>query len=418
MTPAHILRDRTLRRFAVFLALFAAALPAAALAFSLLAQRTAQAMLLERDGAVASALLAQGMAENDIAAALAASEVSGAGRALLARIGRTAATPGLLLPELSGYRQAVLPAALAAAGLLAALLLGGALVFARAQAARLAGAERLLRRYAEGDFSARLPRDAEGPLGSLFAAAEELATMLQAKTEAEHRARQFLKQTIADISHQLKTPLAALGLYQEIIAAEPDNADAVRAFAGKAGDALLRMESLIQAMLKITRLDVGSIRFAPAACPLPDLAGRAVRDLLTRAEREGKRIRLEGDPALTLWCDPDWTAEALGNLVKNGLDHTAAGGLVQVTWRHTPGMVQVQVADNGSGIAPEDIHHIFKRFYRGRSGPDARGAGLGLPLARAIVEGQGGAVTVQSTPGQGSVFAMSFPDGPDGLTEL
>ena len=213
MTPAHILRDRTLRRFAVFLALIAAALPAAALAFSLLAQRTAQAMLLERDGAVASALLAQGMAENDIAAALAASEVSGAGRALLARIGRTAATPGLLLPELAGYRQAVLPAALAAAGLLAALLLGGALVFARAQAARLAGAERLLRRYAEGDFSARLPRDAEGPLGSLFAAAEELATMLQAKTEAEHRARQFLKQTIADISHQLKTPLAALGLY-------------------------------------------------------------------------------------------------------------------------------------------------------------------------------------------------------------
>ena len=343
MTPAHILRDRTLRRFAVFLALFAAALPAAALAFSLLAQRTAQAMLLER---------------------------------------------------------------------------GGALVFARAQAARLAGAERLLRRYAEGDFSARLPRDAEGPLGSLFAAAEELATILQAKTEAEHRARQFLKQTIADISHQLKTPLAALGLYQEIIAAEPDNADAVRAFAGKAGDALLRMESLIQAMLKITRLDAGSIRFAPAACPLPDLAGRAVRDLLTRAEREGKRIRLEGDPALTLWCDPDWTAEALGNLIKNGLDHTAAGGLVQVTWRHTPGMVQVQVADNGSGIAPEDIHHIFKRFYRGRSGPDARGAGLGLPLARAIVEGQGGAVTVQSTPGQGSVFAVSFPDGPDGLTEL
>lgn len=410
MTPAHILRDRTLRRFAVFLALIAAALPAAALAFSLLAQHTAQAMLLERDGAVASALLAQGMAENDIAAALAASEVSGAGRALLARIGRTAATPGLLLPELAGYRQAVLPAALAAAGLLAALLLGGALVFARAQAARLAGAERLLHRYAEGDFSARLPRDAEGPLGSLFAAAEELATMLQAKTEAEHRARQFLKQTIADISHQLKTPLAALGLYQEIIAAEPDNADAVRAFAGKAGDALLRMESLIQAMLKITRLDAGSIRFAPAACP--------VRDLLTRAEREGKRIRLEGDPALTLWCDPDWTAEALGNLVKNGLDHTAAGGLVQVTWRHTPGMVQVQVADNGSGIAPEDIHHIFKRFYRGRSGPDARGAGLGLPLARAIVEGQGGAVTVQSTPGQGSVFAVSFPDGPDGLTEL
>ena len=418
MTPAHILRDRTLRRFAVFLALIAAALPAAALAFSLLAQRTAQAMLLERDGAVASALLAQGMAENDIAAALAASEVSGAGRALLARIGRTAATPGLLLPELAGYRQAVLPAALAAALLQAALLLGGALVFARAQAARLAGAERLLRRYAEGDFSARLPRDAEGPFASLFAAAEELATMLQAKTEAEHRARQFLKQTIADISHQLKTPLAALGLYQEIIAAEPDNADAVRAFAGKAGDALLRMESLIQAMLKITRLDAGSIRFAPAACPLPDLAGRAVRDLLTRAEREGKRIRLEGDPALTLWCDPDWTAEALGNLVKNGLDHTAEGGLVQVTWRHTPGMVQVQVADNGSGIAPEDIHHIFKRFYRGRSGPDARGAGLGLPLARAIVEGQGGAVTVQSTPGQGSVFAVSFPDGPDGLTEL
>lgn len=89
-------------------------------------------------------------------------------------------------------------------------------------------------------------------------------------------------------------------------------------------------------------------------------------------------------------CDMDWTSEAIGNLVKNALDHTEIGGIVKITWESTPTMIRILVSDNGSGIAPEDIHHIFKRFYRSKYSLNTPGIGLGLPLAKSIIEGQGG----------------------------
>ena len=143
--------------------------------------------------------------------------------------------------------------------------------------------------------------------------------------------------------------------------------------------------------------------------------------MLLRARKEEKQLLMEGDDSCRLFCDPEWTGEAVGNLVKNALDHTAAGGCIQVRWELSPAMLRISVEDDGEGIAPEDIHHIFKRFYRSRqSAPaaaDRQGIGLGLPLAKAIVEGQGGILSVQSQPGQGACFSMAFPVG-EKMTEL
>ena len=94
--------------------------------------------------------------------------------------------------------------------------------------------------------------------------------------------------------------------------------------------------------------------------------------------------------------------------MKNALDHTDAGGHIQISWKRTPAMLQITVADDGSGIAPEDIHHIFKRFYRSSHSLDTTGVGLGLPLAKSIIEGQGGLISVQSTPGEETAFTLSF----------
>ena len=107
-------------------------------------------------------------------------------------------------------------------------------------------------------------------------------------------------------------------------------------------------------------------------------------------------------------CDPEWTKEAIGNLVKNALDHTKAGGIICISWEQTPGIFRLSVADNGCGIAEEDIHHIFKQFYRSSTSSDRQGAGLGLSLAKTILEGQGGNLSVESSPGEGSIFHMSF----------
>ena len=100
--------------------------------------------------------------------------------------------------------------------------------------------------------------------------------------------------------------------------------------------------------------------------------------------------------------------EAIDNLVKNALDHTQKGDTVRMEWRALPNLVQVCVRDNGSGIHPEDLHHIFKRFYRSRFSKDRQGIGLGLPLAKMIIEAHSGTIEVDSTPGTGTVFTINF----------
>ena len=117
---------------------------------------------------------------------------------------------------------------------------------------------------------------------------------------------------------------------------------------------------------------------------------------------------MERVPEQTIICDMDRTSEAIGNLVKNALDHTEAGGVIHITWKNTSTMSRILVSDNGSGIAPEDMHHIFKRFYRSKHSLNVPGIGLGLPLAKSIIEGQGGFISVQSVLHEGTTFSVSF----------
>lgn len=284
----------------------------------------------------------------------------------------------------------------------------GTFLFFRSRARLYLQAEQILRNYMDGDFSHHLPQNREGTIYRLFASAEQLASMLQSKNDSERQAKEFLKNTISDISHQLKTPLAAMMLYQEILSDEPEHPDTVREFSMKMGTALKRMERLILSMLKITRLDTGNITFERRICSVSELISHSVRDLLERARQEEKEIRITGNPDLTLNCDLAWTSEAIGNLVKNALDHTRKGGLIRVSWEQTPAVLQLVISDDGSGIAPEDIHHIFKRFYRSKNSLDTEGIGLGLPLAKSILEGQGGLISCQSEPGRGTSFILSF----------
>lgn len=404
-----LLQDRQVRWFVWLLLLFGVLLFAAAMLLGVVYGRAAQNLYLERSAEITSALIEQGVPETVIASALQSDSTTQEGIHLLDLLGMTEQTPAALLPTLDAFRQTMNGAMLAVCAALICPLFVGTLCFLRARRAQYDRAAQTVRCYIDGDYSTRLPQHREGSLFQLFAEAEKLATILQAKEQTERQNKEFLKSTMSDISHQLKTPLAAMMMYQEIVADEPDNAAVVREFAAKMGTSLRRMEGLIQTMLKIARLDTGSIGFQRRSVSVAELTESAVQDLLIRAQREGKTIRMEGDPAQRFSCDPAWTSEAVGNLVKNALDHTERGGKVCVSWARTPVLLQIKVEDDGCGIAPEDIHHIFKRFYRSDRTLDAPGIGLGLPLSKAIVEGQGGLLSVQSEPGQGAAFTLSFP---------
>ena len=265
-----------------------------------------------------------------------------------------------------------------------------------------------IRSYLDGNTDARIDCDEEGELYHLFHCVNTLAAVLNAHAANENREKAFLKNTISDISHQLKTPLAALNIYNGLLQGEAVGNPAIQEFAERSEQELDRIETLVQNLLKITKLDAGSVVIEKHPENVAELLRDVELHFAYRAKQEQKEIVLSGADDIWLSCDRDWMLEAMDNLVKNALDHTAQGGIIQMEWRQLPSAIQILVKDNGSGIHPEDLHHIFKRFYRSRFSQDTQGIGLGLPLAKAIIEAHNGTITVDSELGTGTIFAISF----------
>ena len=249
----------------------------------------------------------------------------------------------------------------------------------------------------------------EGAMYRLFHEVNSLVTMADAHADSERRAKEFLRRTISDISHQLKTPIAALNIYNGILQQETADAATVREFTSLSEQELDRIESLVQSLLKMARLDAGAITLERAPENVFDLLEHIKRQYSFRAEQEGKEIVLEGDEQTVFSCDRTWLTEAIGNLVKSALGHTARGDRILVRWQQSPCLTQITVEDTGSGIHSEDLYHIFKRFYRSRFSKDTQGVGLGLPLAKSIVEAHQGSIEVHSKLGQGTAFTINFP---------
>ena len=406
---AQDIQDKDNKHYITFFLLFSFLLFLTGMFFSATLTESAKSMLLSHDETVASSLLSQGISEQVIMAALTENERTEEGASLLVKTGLTQNQETEFLLPLSRFQNHTRFLILLSMLLLSVLLLGGACFFLHQREQLYEQACTIMESYRRGDYSPHLPQTREGGIYRMFSAVDSLATMLQAQKETAQNSKRFLKDTISHISHQLKTPLVALSLYQEIMENEPDQPAVIEEFAAKTGLALKRMEDLLLSLLKITRLDAGSIIFEKENCRLQELVSHALGEQTTRAEMEGKKLLVEGDIDVSIICDPAWTAEALSNLVKNALDHTHAEGVIRIAWDASPAAVRISVTDNGDGIASEDIPHIFKRFYRSRKSQDIQGVGLGLSLAKSIIEGQDGLLSVHSVPHTETTFTLLFP---------
>ena len=330
------------------------------------------------------------------------------GRAALASIGYDETTSMRFLPAVQIYRnQTMFSVFLLLVFLFGAIYLS-LFLYLRRQHKAFSNAENTIRQFLDGNTTSRIECSQAGDWYSLFHAINEMATILSAHAENQRQTKEFLQDIISDVSHQIKTPLSALKMYHEIIESHKNDAATVSSFTEKSQREIKRMEDVIYTLLKLARLDAGIIQMEKVPENLTVLMQDVLERFETWAEREHKTITLSGKEDVVISCDALWVSEAMGNIVKNALEHTQDGGHIEVKWSQSPLMTQIEISDDGKGIHPEDLYNIFKRFYRSRYSSDVHGIGLGLPLAKSIVEAHGGTISVTSTLGSGTAFILNF----------
>lgn len=313
--------------------------------------------------------------------------------------------------SLSAQSMAVARRALLLAGLGATVLalLAGLLVSQSLSApiTELSGA---VGEMSAGNLDARAPVRRRDEIGQLAHGFNEMAGRLQASFNALAAERDALRRFIADASHELRTPITALKSFNELLRG-PAEADAAarQEFVEESAVQIQRLEWITANLLNLSRLEAGLVELDLRPCELGEIIEAATAPFRSAAQEKGITLGVQvADPPLVTRCDRARLEMALTNLLDNAVKFTPAGGEVTVGAERQGASVHLWVADNGPGIDPADLPHIFQRFYRARNA-DAPGSGLGLAIVQGIVVAHGGAVSVASQPGAGSRFVIELP---------
>jgi signal transduction histidine kinase len=267
-----------------------------------------------------------------------------------------------------------------------------------------------LARINRGDDSLDVRDNKEGELSILKSEIYKVTVTLKEQNELLRRDKTAMADALSDISHQLKTPLTSMFMMTDLILDAGLTEEDRSTFTQRIRMQLERLQWLVTSLLKLSKLDAGTARMEPAPVLAKKLLERSLEPLRIPMELKEQKLNLSGED-VTVWCNEAWTAEALLNILKNCVEYTPVKGEVTVAFSQNPLFTQVRITDTGPGIDPADLPHIFKRFYRGKHASD-ESVGIGLAMAAAILEGQGGAVEAKSHPGKGGEFVIRFPRQP------
>ena len=245
----------------------------------------------------------------------------------------------------------------------------------------------------------------EGELSILRTNIYKAATMLKAQNEQLANDKTQLAAALADISHQLKTPLTSMMVMNDLLMDETDEAKREELLRTQSAQ-LDRMNWLVQTLLKLSKIDAGTIVMKPEEVLAKPLISEIIKPFEVQMDIKNIECGIStGD--FVIKCDRNWTVEAVQNIVKNCIEHMEEGGRLDITCEETNLFTQIVIKDTGCGIAEEDIPHIFERFYKGKNaGKDS--VGIGLALAKSIMEGQHGDILVSSKEGEGTEFRVRF----------
>ena len=260
-----------------------------------------------------------------------------------------------------------------------------------------------------GKFKKIEPKYEEGDVAILTTSLNYMGERVNNSIQKLKEDKENLKDFLSDISHQLKTPLASLVMFIDLMKENEDMPKEDRAkFLEKCDEQEVRMEWLIMNLLKVGRLEAGAINFKRERQPLKETIELAVSSLVGEVERKNQKLIITGDLECEIVHDREWLGEAISNITKNAIEHTQDGGEIEIRVSEGKIIKNIYIKDNGPGI-PKDIRKkVFKRFYKGESSTDPKSIGIGLSLSKSIVEELGGEIRLISEEGKGTTFIISF----------
>lgn len=258
-----------------------------------------------------------------------------------------------------------------------------------------------------GEFTLDLRDNEEGELSYLKNEIYKVTVKLTEQAELLKRDKTYLADAISDISHQLKTPLTSMMMMADLLNDENLPPERREEFTSNIHRQLERIEWLVSALLKMSKLDAGTVVLKKETVRVKDLIKQSIAHLLIPMELLEQELSIRGEEEVTYIGDFSWSAEAFANIVKNCMEHTPRKGQIQIQFSENSIFTIIQIQDNGDGISKEDLPHIFKRFYKGKNAAKDS-VGIGLAMARQIIVQQGGKIDVDSKEGEGTCFTIKF----------
>lgn len=257
-----------------------------------------------------------------------------------------------------------------------------------------------------GDYSLQIDENSEDELSLLDNQIYRTTVKIREQAENSRKDKENLQKSLSDISHQLKTPLTSIIVMVENILDDDDMPLEIRReFLNDIKHNTNTISFLVQSLLKLSKLDAEAVKFRYEQVEVKSIVDECIKNTAVMAEILG--VRLETDcNDIILNCDRKWLCEAITNIIKNCIEHSHNGN-IKITAEQNKLYTKISIKDNGSGITKEDLPHIFERFYKGKNSSDDS-VGIGLSLAKTIIEKQGGYISVSSELNQGSEFVIKF----------
>lgn len=264
-----------------------------------------------------------------------------------------------------------------------------------------------LRRICNGEYSLDIRDNEEGELSILKNEIYKVTLMLSKQGELLKKEKMQLADAISDISHQLKTPLTSMRVMSDLLSNNDLESEKRIEFTNNIEMQLDRMQWLLTSLLKLSKIDAGTVSFKKDRVAVSELIRKSTEPLLIPIEIKNQTLVIEGGSNVSFTGDLYWTTEALINIIKNCIEHTGEDGRISIFFDENPLFTEIKILDNGSGIEKEDLPYIFKRFYKGKNaGEDS--VGIGLAMAKTIVTSQNGDINVSSRKNEGTCFIIKF----------